>query len=127
MGFERAIVLKEDACEKFSNIIGDLAPKSKITATLENAIREAEKKNNKSLLEHFVQRAYEDNTVLIALMRKILPDVKFVAAESHSKEDISVRVSIADCEPNFSDDQKNPLIIWIDIQLLFITGNHLKI
>ena len=46
------------------------------------------------MLEHSVARAYEDDTVLIALMRKILPDVKFVAAESHTREDISVKVSI---------------------------------
>lgn len=69
-------------------------PKSKITTALENAIREAEVRNNKSLLEHFVERAYVDDTVLIALMRKILPDVKYVAADVHSQKDISVTVSI---------------------------------
>ena len=69
-------------------------PKNKASLALQEALQAAEKKNNKSLLEHFVQRAYEDDTVLIALMRKILPDVKFVAADVHSQKDISVTVSL---------------------------------
>lgn len=38
------------------------------------ALQKAKKENNKSFLEHFVQRAYRDDTVAIALAKKILPD-----------------------------------------------------
>ena len=45
------------------------------------AIREVEKTKSKTskgwtLLKHFVQRASEDDKVLVALMRKILPDIE---------------------------------------------------
>ncbi len=33
------------------------------------------------IFDHFVEEAYKDNTVLIALMRKMLPDLKMVEAD----------------------------------------------
>ena len=42
---------------------------------LRQAIRSARKLNgNRSILAHFVQRAYINDVVLIALMKKLLPD-----------------------------------------------------
>mgnify|MGYP001588647568 CR=1 FL=1 len=38
------------------------------------ALSAVEKKNDKSLLQHAVERAYIEDTVLIALLKKILPD-----------------------------------------------------
>ena len=40
--------------------------------------RVAKRHNNKSLITHAVEQAYKDNTVLIAIMRKILPDLKAI-------------------------------------------------
>lgn len=41
------------------------------------AIKKIEKEEDREkLMEHFVKRAYEDNKVLVALMKKILPDKK---------------------------------------------------
>jgi len=39
------------------------------------AIREIEKQKNKKLFQHFVERAYTDNKVLIALIKKLVPDI----------------------------------------------------
>jgi len=44
----------------------------------ERALAKVEKKKKKSLFEHFIEQAYEDNTVLIAAVRKILPDLKAI-------------------------------------------------
>ena len=37
--------------------------------------------DRKPIFKHFIEQAYEDRTVLIALMRKILPDLKMVEAD----------------------------------------------
>lgn len=39
------------------------------------------KKKRKKLLVHAIEKAYEDNTVLIALLRKLIPDMKEVHHE----------------------------------------------
>ena len=43
---------------------------------LRAALDKVKEEQNLSLLEHLVRRAYEDNSVLIALARKLLPDLK---------------------------------------------------
>lgn len=47
-------------------------------AELRRAIENVQKHKKLPLLEHFVEQAYTDNTVLIAFMRKIVPDMKSV-------------------------------------------------
>ncbi|MHC4535464.1 MAG: DUF5681 domain-containing protein [Planctomycetota bacterium] len=42
------------------------------------ALRETEKNKRKSLLRHFIEKAYEDNRVLIAAVDKILPSLKAI-------------------------------------------------
>lgn len=42
------------------------------------ALEHVEAKQKLSLLEHFVTRAYKDDPVLVALMKKLLPDLKSV-------------------------------------------------
>lgn len=41
---------------------------------LREALDKAKKEHNKTFLEHFVSRAYEDNQCAIALAKKLLPD-----------------------------------------------------
>ena len=51
---------------------------------LEEIFKKAEEKEGKNLFEHFVELAYEDNKVLIALMNKIIPNLKKVDAEVYA-------------------------------------------
>ena len=45
----------------------------------------AAKTNNKSILQLFVDRAYDDSRVLIALIKKILPDKTHIEGEISAK------------------------------------------
>lgn len=47
---------------------------------LEAAIKAESAKRKKSLYQHMVERAFEDDTVLVALCRKFLPDLKSIDA-----------------------------------------------
>jgi len=50
-------------------------PKKPEMDELRRAMKKAKEKNgDKSFLEHFVERAYDDNSVAIALAKKLLPD-----------------------------------------------------
>lgn len=49
-------------------------PRAPEVEELRKALDKAKKENNKSFLDHFVQRAFRDDTVAIALAKKILPD-----------------------------------------------------
>ena len=43
---------------------------------LEDAIRVVQGKKRKKLMIHIVEQAYKDNRVLVALLKKLLPDLK---------------------------------------------------
>lgn len=45
---------------------------------LVRATKNVEKRKKKKILEHFVEQAFKDNAVLIALMRKFAPDLKSI-------------------------------------------------
>lgn len=49
-------------------------PGNPATLALNEAIRLYRKKKKKDLIWHFVEQAFVDNQVLIALMKKLLPD-----------------------------------------------------
>ena len=51
-------------------------PKKPEIDALRTAITAVEKENKITLLEHFVRRAYENDSVLVALCKKFLPDMK---------------------------------------------------
>lgn len=55
----------------------DGRPKKPEIEELRKAIKVVEKTKRKKLLRHFVERAYTNDKVLVALMKKILADVKF--------------------------------------------------
>ena len=57
-------------------------------AALEEAIKSVEKTKDKTLMEHFVEQAYTDNHVLVALMKKVVADLKGVELSA----DVGVRV-----------------------------------
>ncbi len=66
-------------------------PKRPELEELRKALDAAKKTHNKSLLEHFAERAYENDAVLIALAKKVIPDK--VSAEL-DVEDNSVTINI---------------------------------
>lgn len=48
--------------------------KNKVSCDLREAIKEIEKKHKYTLFEQFVARAYRSDKVLIALIKKLVPD-----------------------------------------------------
>lgn len=49
-------------------------PKSPEIEELRQAIEKARKAKDKSILEHFVERAYKNDQVLVALIKKLIAD-----------------------------------------------------
>jgi hypothetical protein len=49
--------------------------------TLRKAIQNVEKRKHKDIYEHFVEQAFKDKYVLVALMKKLIPDLKAISVE----------------------------------------------
>ena len=49
-------------------------PKKPEIEELRKAIKAVEEEKDKKLLEHFVRRAYKNDAVLVALIKKLVPD-----------------------------------------------------
>lgn len=66
---------------------------SGILKELEKAIKKVEKTKNKNLLNHFVRRAFENDIVLVALLKKFIPDMKHtnIALGSEMLEEIKIK------------------------------------
>lgn len=64
------------------NKYGKGRPKKPEIEQLRLAIKSVQKDKDFTLLEHFVEQAYKDNTVLVALMKKLVPDCKQVDLEA---------------------------------------------
>jgi predicted transcriptional regulator len=58
------------------NKYGRGRPKKPEIEELRKAIAEVEKTKDKNLLIYFVEKAYQNDAVLIALCKKLLPDMK---------------------------------------------------
>ncbi len=54
---------------------------SHYTYDLDAAIKLVEKRKRKKFLIHVVETAYEDNKVLVAVLKKIVPDRKYLEAD----------------------------------------------
>lgn len=67
------------------------------------ALKEVEKQKEISLLKHFINRAYESDQVLVALMKKVLPDKAESFIETESKPNIHPNKVII-----FSDTTEDP-------------------
>lgn len=53
-------------------------PKKTAVHELEKAIRKVQRLQGKKLLVHAVEQAFKDNSVLVAILKKILPDLRHV-------------------------------------------------
>jgi hypothetical protein len=67
--------------------------KSDARKLLEEAVAAEGKKRKKSIYQHMVERAYEDDTVLVALVRKLLPDLRMVDANLLQREPFKLILS----------------------------------
>jgi len=58
-------------------------PKGSVNKRTElmNALKRVEKKKRKTIWAHFIEEAYKDRGVLIALMKKLVPDMKFIEGD----------------------------------------------
>lgn len=56
------------------NSFGRGRPKKPEIEELRKAIKVVEKQKDKKLLQHFIERAYKNDAVLIALIKKLIPD-----------------------------------------------------
>ena len=54
---------------------------------LKEALENYEKKNGKDFIEHCITRAFEDDKMAIALLRKLVPDMKQIEAEVSGEMD----------------------------------------
>ncbi len=66
---------------------------------LREAIERVQKKKKVDLLEHMVERAYEDNKVLIALAKKIVPDLSTVSGDLNIRQRIIKCIGLEQLEP----------------------------
>jgi hypothetical protein len=64
-----------------------------IPEQLEAAIKAVEKQRKIKMLNHFVRRALENDAVLIALMKKVLPDMKHVDSKVELPKEITIKWS----------------------------------
>jgi hypothetical protein len=72
-------------------------------AELKEVIKTVEKQKKKLLLAQFVERAYEEDKVLIALMKKVVPDTQQVEVsgleqllQSMDKDELNKRIGQLD-------------------------------
>jgi wyosine [tRNA(Phe)-imidazoG37] synthetase (radical SAM superfamily) len=66
--------------------------KSKYSRELEAAIENVEKSKDQKLLVRAVEMAYEDSRMMIAILKKILPDTRYVEADVRSGHDDWVKL-----------------------------------
>lgn len=70
------------------NKYGKGRPKKPEIEELRKAIEQVQKQRKKKLLVHFVERAFEDDEVLKALAKKIVPDLTSISGEVEMKHKI---------------------------------------
>ena len=75
-------------------------PKKPEIDALRTAIKVVEKENDMTLLEHFVRRAYENDSVLVALCKKFLPDMKSIEGGIEVRHKI---LQVFGMEPIYND------------------------
>ena len=75
-------------------------PKNPETEELRKALALAKKEHKKSFLKHFVDRAFRDDGVAIALARKILPD--------KSSNDVDVELNFPVINIHLPNDNTKP-------------------
>ena len=65
---------------------------------LEQAVVAEQKKHKKTIYQHFVYRAYKNDKVLIALMKKLVPDMSYIQAENHNFDGEKIEILPSDLD-----------------------------
>ncbi len=66
---------------------------------LNAAIRRVETKNGKRLVDHLVEQAFKDKQILLAVAKKILPDLKHIEGHQQTETDITISWDSGTGEP----------------------------
>lgn len=78
---------------KSGNPAGRVKGENPRVKALLDAIKVVEKRKRKKLLTHAVEQAYKDKTVLVALLKKLIPDLK--AVEIAGMEGGSIKITVS--------------------------------
>ena len=84
-----------------------------------NAVRRVESRENKNLLEYFIERAFDDDGVLIALIKKLHPDLAAIQLSALSDDSINDEIALSIQEKlrnryesrSSSDDSETPPLL----------------
>ena len=68
---------------------------NKITRDFLEAIKKVQKKKKKTLLEHAIEEAYKDNKMLVAILKKIIPDLKAHTISGDPENPLGVRPDLS--------------------------------
>ena len=92
---------------------------------LKIAIRTVEKRRKKKLLEHFIDRAFKNDTVLIALLKKFVPDItiKDIRNTGNPFNVFITKFLTADANQMLEDNTRD---VVTDVIIDEITGNEEK-
>ena len=71
-------------------------PKNPETVLLREAMKRAKEDRGVDLLDHFVDRAYENDSVLIAVFKKLMPDLKNVEGSTEFRQKV---INLVGVEP----------------------------
>ena len=65
---------------------------------LEEAVALEQAKHKKTIYQHFVYRAYKNDKVLVALMKKLVPDMSYIQAENHNFDGEKIEILPSDLD-----------------------------
>ena len=70
------------------------------------AINKIQKGKSRTLIEHAITKAYEDNTILVAILRKLIPDLKAVEITGADGQDILKGITVKFIRPEEPEEDK---------------------
>jgi len=88
-------------------VSGSTGRSRQFISELHDAIRRVETRRGKRLVDHLVDMAFEDKTILLAVARKILPDLKHVEAHSTTDTEITIRWDVGGPDGIIAPDSSN--------------------
>ena len=79
--------------------------KNKLTLDLQKAIKEVETEKKVNLFKHFVMRGYKNDKVLVALIKKLVPDK--LQTEGLLEGDLTIKIVSAVPRPENDKDSQS--------------------
>jgi len=81
-------------------------PKKPVIDSLEKAIKKVQKEKNEKFLNMVIKRAYESDQVLIAVLKKIIPDIKTTDLKISTDPDNPPAWTITIIDPKKQDNKE---------------------